>query len=263
MVSLAVMLMLMVPAVGAQSANAMVRVAHASPDAPAVDVYVGGNRVLSNVPFGAVSAYLSLPTGKYAIKVLPAGAAATDKGVIEAEVSVEGGKAYTIAAMGKVAQIGPVVLGDNLANPAAGKAKVRLVHASPDAPAVDVAVKGGPVLFRNVAFKAASDYLEVDAGSYDLEVRPAGTTTVALAVPGVKLEAGTTYSVWALGLLQGQPALKAQPSVDAKAAAGAPAMPRTGQGGTAAAESWTFALAGLLLSLATGAVILRRRLARG
>lgn len=251
--------LLIVPIAGAQGATAMVRVAHNSPDAPAVDVYVAGKKTLSNVPFGAVSDYLSVPGGTYAIKVLPAGAAADATGVIEANVTVEGGRAYTIAAMGKLAAIGPVVLSDDRSAPGAGKARVRLVHASPDAPAVDVAVKGGPVLFSNIAFKAASAFGEVAAGTYDLEVRAAGTTTVALAVPGVKLEAGRTYSVFALGLLQGQPALKAQPVVDATAT-NAPGMPRTGLGGAAPTElPLSLMLVSLAFALAGLAIIARQR----
>ncbi|HXS82659.1 MAG TPA: DUF4397 domain-containing protein, partial [Methylomirabilota bacterium] len=37
----------------------------------------------------------------------------------------------------------------------------------------------------------------------DLEVRPAGTTTVALAIPGVTLQAGKIYTVFAKGFLGG------------------------------------------------------------
>jgi hypothetical protein len=79
-------------------------------------------------------------------------------------------------------------------------ARIRVVHASPDAPAVDVAVTGGDVLIGNLAFPDASDYLDVPAGSYDLEVRPAGTTDVALPLPGVQLDGGTISSVYAIGL---------------------------------------------------------------
>jgi hypothetical protein len=251
------------PAVGAQGAMAKVRVAHASPDAPSVDVYVAGNRALSNVPFEAVSDYLSVPAGTYPVKVLPAGAPATEKGVIEANVTVEAGKAYTVAATGRVAQIAPVVLTDDLSTPPAGKARVRLVHASPDAPAVDVAVKGGPVVIQNVAFRAASAYVDVAAGTYDLEVRPAGQATAVLTVPGVRLDAGMTYSIFALGLLQGTPALKAKAVVDARAAVAG--MPRTGAGGLAeAAPAPELGLLALALGiLAAGTVVWRRRASQG
>ena len=117
-----------------------------------------------------------------------------DPVVIEANLSLEA-KDYTVVAVGLLANIEPLVLMDNNTAPAAGKAHVRFVHASPDAPAVDIAVKSGPVLFSNVAFKGIGDYLPVDAGTYDLEVRLAGTNTVALNVPGLALQADTVYTI--------------------------------------------------------------------
>jgi len=88
------------------------------------------------------------------------------------------------------------------------------VHASPDAPAVDVALTGGPVLFGNVPFRGASEYISVDGGTYDLEVRVAGTQTVALSLPGTMLMGGTNYTVFATGLLA-DGSLGALPVVDA------------------------------------------------
>ncbi len=153
----------------------------------------------TNVPFKAVSSYASLAPGTYNIRVVPAGSAAPV--VIDANLTVEAGKDYTVAATNVLARIAPLVLADDNRAPAAGKARARFVHASPDAPAVDVAVAGGPVLFRNYAFGEASPYIEVPAGVYNLEVRLAGTTTVALALPNVTLEAGTVHSVFAMGLV--------------------------------------------------------------
>jgi hypothetical protein len=191
---------------------ARVRVVHASPDAPAVDVWVNDNVAFSNAPFKGITPYASLETGTYNVKVVPTGA--TEPVVIEADLALEGAKDYTVVAVGKLENIEPLVLQDNNSTPAEGKAHVRFVHASPDAPAVDIAVKGGPVIFSNIAFKGVGDYTPVDAGTYDLEVRLAGTDTVALEVPGVNLTAQTVYTVFAMGLAGGEPALTAVPSAD-------------------------------------------------
>ena len=188
-----------------------VRAVHASPDAPAVDILVNDGVAFSNAPFKGITPYAALDTGTYNFKVVPTGA--TSPVVIEADLGIEA-KDYTIVAVGKLENIEPLVLIDNNSTPAAGKAHVRFVHASPDAPAVDIAVKGGPVLFSNIAFKGVGDYLPVDAGTYDLEVRLAGTETVALDVPGVKLDNGIVYTVFAMGLAGGEPALMAVPSAD-------------------------------------------------
>jgi hypothetical protein len=111
---------------------------------------------------------------------------------------------YTVFAADRVANIGPVVLVDDLTPPAAGKTHVRFVHLSPDAPAVDIAVaNGGPVLFPNVSFKGSTAFTPVASGTYDLEVRVAGTNTVALSLPGVTLAEGRIVTVYAKGLLSG------------------------------------------------------------
>jgi hypothetical protein len=192
-----------------------VRVVHASPDAPAVDVWVEGSIAFSNAPFKGITDYASLAPGTFNVKVVPTGA--TEPVVIDANLTLEANTDYTVVAVGQLADIEPLVLIDNNSAPAAGKAHVRFVHASPDAPAVDIAVAGGPVLFANVPFKSVGDYLPVDAGTYDLEARLAGTDTVALSVPGVMLEEGTVYTIFAMGLAGGEPALQAVASVDAVA----------------------------------------------
>jgi hypothetical protein len=56
-------------AAGAQGSAAHVRVAHFSPDAPAVDIYVDDDKVLSGVEYPTVSEYLQLPAGSYDLAV--------------------------------------------------------------------------------------------------------------------------------------------------------------------------------------------------
>lgn len=221
----AVLVLAMATTALAADAKARVRVIHASPDAPAVDVWVNGAKAFTNAPFKGITQYAELAGGDYDIQVVPAGA--TSPAVISGKLGFGAGKDYSVIAVGKLANIAPLVLEDNNALPEAGKAHVRFIHASPDAPAVDIAVKNGPVLFKNVAFKGVGEYLPVAAGTYDLEVRLAGTNTVALSVPGVKLEDRTVYTVFAMGLAGGTPSLTAVPSVDAKAVTAAAPAPAT------------------------------------
>ncbi|BDG17549.1 DUF4397 domain-containing protein [Thermus brockianus] len=199
--------------------GAMVRVAHLSPDAPAVDILVNGQRAIQNLAFKEVTPYIPLPAARVRVQVVPTGQEGPV--VIDAELDLRDGVYYTVAATGFLAQIRPQVYTDALAGlfPRAGYARIRVVHTSPDAPAVDVAVKGGPVLFPNLPFPRAGQYLVVPAGRYDLEVRVAGTANVALELPGVVLESGKTYTVFAVGSVQAG-TLTVVPVVDAAALGG-------------------------------------------
>ena len=255
LLSLVLVLVLAFASTALAAGPARVRVVHASPDAPAVDVWVNDAiTAFSNAPFKGITGYAELDAATYNVKVVPAGA--TEPVVIEADLSLAADTDYTVVAVGQLAAIEPLVLVDNNSMPTAGKAHVRFVHASPDAPAVDIAVQGGPVLFSNVAFKGVGDYLPVDAGTYDLEVRLAGTDTVALSVPGVALADQTVYTIFAMGLAGGEPALQAVPSVDAEPMA---TLPETG--GETLAFVYPLALLGLGLALFAGGLVLRRRLA--
>ena len=154
------------------AAGAAVRVAHFSPDAPNVDVFVDGDQILEDVAFDEVSEYLEIEPGTYTVEVTAAG----DPDTVAFEGEVEIGQAfYTIAAIGELEAdtFEPLVLVD------AGAALARLAHASPDAPAVDIFPAGGDEpLFANVGFGDTTDYVPLPVGTYELEVRPAAEDDV-------------------------------------------------------------------------------------
>ncbi|MFB6218479.1 MAG: DUF4397 domain-containing protein [Halobacteriaceae archaeon] len=183
--------------------EAALRVAHASPDAPNVDVYVDGSKVLSDVPFRAVSDYLEVPADSYRVTVTAAGD--PDAVVFDGELTLDS-EDYTVAAIGELSEgtFRPLVLEDNNGVVFGDSARVRLVHASPDAPAVDVTVAGTDItLFDGVAFRESGGYVEVPAGDYTLEVRPATEDDDGPVVASfdVSLESGDVYTAFAEGYL--------------------------------------------------------------
>jgi hypothetical protein len=188
-----------------------VRVAHASPDAPAVDVLVNGTRAITRVAFGEITPYNRLPNGAAHVQVVPTGQSSPV--VIDVTVNLVDGPVTAVAA-DVLAKITPLVLQDDNRRPDPGNSAVRFVHVSPNAPAVDIAVRGSATpLFSNIAFKTATPYLQVKAGPYALQVKLAGTQTVVLEANAV-LEEGRIHSVWAEGLVSGTPALRAIESRD-------------------------------------------------
>lgn len=198
--------------------NAMVRVGHFSPDAPAVDIYANGEIFagLEDVPFGVLSDYIEVPADTYSLAVVVAGEDPAAATVIAADVPFEAGTRTTVAATGFVADIAPVLLNDDFVLEE-GMAQVRVVHFSPDAPAVDIAPDGAEALIPGLAFPGFADYVGLAEDEYDLEVRVAGTEDVALQLDPLALAGDTAYTVFAIGSAA-DGTLMALPVVDGEAA---------------------------------------------
>ncbi|MGQ9649514.1 MAG: DUF4397 domain-containing protein [Phycisphaerae bacterium] len=196
------------------SDDARLRVVHASPDAPAVDVCANGAVAFSNAVFADATAYASVPAGTYAVRVVPTGAGCDSAGVIDASLPLAKNTDTTVVALNTLSEIEPLVLADDNAAPAAGNAKVRFIHASPDAPTVDITLPDGTALFDDVSFKENAGYLEVGAGTVTLQVRDESGASIILSVGPITLESGKVYTIYAVGFASGSPSLDALLTVD-------------------------------------------------
>jgi len=185
------------------------RVVHASPDAPAVDVAVDNESVLTGVEFGDVGDYLALAGGPHNVTI-----SANESGavVFEDTVTLDPRTITTIAAAGEVSEnatqpFEPILYDDNAYEPAANESAVSVIHLSPDAPTVDVTVGTGNetvVLADNVSYGEASDYATVAAGNYTVDVREATEADdgPVLATVDLTLDEGSAYSALAVGFVR-------------------------------------------------------------
>jgi len=200
---------LLVGGVGAVTAEgkAGLRVAHASPNAPAVDVLVDGDVAVGGLAFGSVTDYLELDAGEYEVAVEPAGGGDPVFGPTTLELDDED---YTAVARGELGEdtdtafTVDLLVDTNGANIGDDEARVRVYHAAPDAPTVDVTVDDGGLLFDGVERFTSSGYTVVDATTYDVEVRPDTEDDdgpVVFEASGVALTGRSTYTVFAIGYL--------------------------------------------------------------
>ncbi|MEF8784818.1 MAG: DUF4397 domain-containing protein [Haloarculaceae archaeon] len=177
----------------------LVRVGHCSPDAPNVDIHVDGNPAFQDVAFEDISEYTTLSAGNHDIRITPAGA---DDPLIEATLGLDSETMYTILATGILDDIEATVFEDDPGEVPSGKAHVRFIHASPDAPRVTVQVADGPKLFRRMRYRKVSEYKQVDAGSYDIEVVARRREDPILRLPDQQFAGGGAYTAIAIGQVQ-------------------------------------------------------------
>jgi hypothetical protein len=189
---------------------ATVRVVHASPDAPPVDVLVNNTiRAVQGAAYEAVTNYIPLTPDTYNFKVVPEAGEPADA-VINADLSLSQGSEATVLAVGTLTQpnfpIEPLVLSDDNRR-VTTEARLRLVHASITAGPVDIYVAAGGSLTPDidtslnfvfeataVPFKADTGYLTLPEGQYDIAIAPTGTTGAAIGPLTVDILAGGIYT---------------------------------------------------------------------
>ncbi len=238
----------------AKSHDGWLRLAHLSPNTPAVDVYLysfgdpSAKIVLRHVTYGTVSGYQAVPTGEYTVAMRGAGAPASSKPVLSTTVNVATGKTYTVAGLGPNSGLRLQILKDRLVTPR-GKALVRVIQASLQQHKVTVKT-GSNVLVSGLAFGHVTSYQTVAPGTWN--VRAAGES--GNAMQSIKLAAGTIHT---LVVLDDPSHLTIDNLVDAAGSRVLPAgAAATGFGGTAGVPGsslvpWlVIVTAGLLVSVA-------------
>jgi hypothetical protein len=178
------------------------RFLHAAPDVKLVDIYLNGSRVLRDFDYKNNSSHMQLAPGKYQVDIYPAGE--TVSTVISKKITIEPATIYTAAITGLSSKLRLLTFEDQPMTPV-GETKVRFIHLSPDAPAVDIAGTNGDIIFPNVSFRQATTYLGLTPMTVTLEARVAGTKNTVLIIPDVKFDPNNAYSIVAVGSVKGQP----------------------------------------------------------
>ena len=184
-----------------------IRLLHASPKSPAVDVYINDMLKFRNLNYGAFTDYMEIVTGNYNVKVYAAGTKASP--VLTKNIFVPPGRIYTAAAIGLLPNIDILPIPEPKVMEPTNNAYIKFAHLSPNAGAVDIALADGTILFKNISYKGFTNYIQVPAGTYTIEAKPTGTKTTVLYVPNVTLKPQRFYTVYAIGLINDRPGIQA------------------------------------------------------
>ena len=260
-------LLLGIPAAATASASSAttgtgwIRLAHLSPNTPAVDVYLYsfGNSnaqiVLHHVAYGTVSPYEAVTAGDYSVAMRASGASASSQPVLSTSVTVKADQAYTVAGMGPESGLRLVVLNDTLNTPP-GKSLVRVIQASLKEQTVKFTC-GGQTIVPKATFGSASPYTAIPANTWTMQAIGSGAT----ATGRFAMNEGTVHT---MVVLDGTNGLEIVNLLDAAGAGKPPAGGvTTGFGGTAghgpgSPVPWLAVIGAGALIVLTGAFRLRR-----
>ncbi|MFN8450892.1 MAG: fasciclin domain-containing protein [Anaerolineae bacterium] len=178
--------------------NPRIRVAHFSPDAGSVDIYVNGTLTsMTGVAFPDVTPWVNVNPGTYEIGIAPAGGAP----VLTVSVDAASGQWLLIAVTGSQAQgtLQANVIAEDFSPLAADTARLSMFNGVEGSSPYNVTVDGNAVVIRlgypgtlgnNDGYYSA----DVPAGTYSVQfVLTSQTSNVVLDLPDVTLDAGTSY----------------------------------------------------------------------
>lgn len=210
--------------IAVDNGDAELRVVHASPDAPPVDIYVAGvdepvilagvdEPVIANLAYGEATHFLPLAAGDYEVLIRPAGADASSEPVLSTFITLADGDRVSAIAAGLLgsddasAQFRLVTFIDDFQPPSPGFATVRVVHAGADAPAVGLDVGAdGSVEITDIERFTSVGGVQLPAGQLLRIGVVAGfppTEVTTFTLP--ELSDGSELLVIATGLLSASP----------------------------------------------------------
>lgn len=180
-----------------------IRVFHAAPGAPEVDIYANSRIIARRIAFGQFTEYISVDAGTYIIEAFPVGLQTSP--ILRVNLPVGEEKVFTLAVIGLLPRIGILPVEDVYEPINAGRTNVRFVNLSPNAPGLSLSFRMGLELFSDINYMEVSDYRALLPGRYNLIVTPTGTPTVVVNLPNVRLLPRRNITFYTVGMFGQQP----------------------------------------------------------
>jgi len=180
-----------------------IRLFHAAPNAPAVDVYVDGKLIARRLAYGQFSEYMPLAMGTYSIDAYPSGL--KQNPVLSIRLPVADSKMYTLAIIGLLPRIGILPIEDEYEELYAGRLNIRFANLSPNAPSLNLSLKVGLDLFTDIKYTEVSDYRPMLPGLYNFAVRSTMTAANIVFIPNIRLLPSRNLTFYVVGIFGQQP----------------------------------------------------------
>lgn len=182
------------------------RVASLSADLAGAEVRLDGSTFRASLGYPQVTGYRRIEPGSHRLRFIPPARTPVDERTVQLElpIDVAEGRAMTVVSSGLVETrtLTLTAFPDEIM-PSGEGAGLRLIHAMSDFPApLELWLRAGSPLLRNVAHLEDQGYRAVTRGNYPLEIRRQGTTEPLVPVDPQGLAGSATYTMFAFGTLR-------------------------------------------------------------
>ncbi|GIM27470.1 hypothetical protein CPJCM30710_01360 [Clostridium polyendosporum] len=185
--------------------KSLIRLFHASPTAPSVDVYANGNLIAKDLAFSKFTNYIEVSPGEYKIEIFPTGT--KENLVITKTLEVAPNSIFTVAAVNLPANLDLLVIKDASGAVNPNISFLRFISLSTNAPLLDLSI-GTNKLFKMVEYKEITGYYPLSPGIYTFDLAPSGVSALTLRIPDVNLRPNKFYTIYAIGIVGGTPSIQ-------------------------------------------------------
>lgn len=175
--------------------HSQVRVVNVGNSNKAVSLQLGSETLFDDVKATSVTDYREVAANLAKFSARTAGASDTAALAQNDQLLMDGNR-YTVFLIAEDLSRNTLRILKDEVIPDSGMTRVRVVHAAPGGPELDVSVAGSKdKLFEGVNFKSEAGYKDVQPAKVVLEIRAKGEPKVLLRLPAMDLKRGTATTV--------------------------------------------------------------------
>lgn len=185
--------------------NGYVRFLHAIPDAPSIDIYANGKLLYSNLSFGKITDYISVPPDTYTIRLFKTGTTATD--LFSDSTEITPNSISTVAVTYENNEIAYFTVDDSHipeSNPLLSF--IRFINLAPTAPLLSLSLPNNIVFFNQASYLETNDYYPTSPGIYDFIVS-SSDGDFDKYISDVNMTKNSFFTIYIIGLYKSSPPL--------------------------------------------------------
>lgn len=182
-----------------------IRILHALPNAPNVDVYANGYLITSNLSFGKSSSYNSLVPGDYEFQLFATGT--YDKPLLTQTIQLVPNANYTISVVTLANNLFLFKLKDDNIPATKTSSFLRFINLSSKSPLLSLSLPNGTVLFNGAEYLETTGYYKLSPGIYNFQVLLGSSDVSGKYINNTTLDGGKFYTIYIIGTFKEKPPL--------------------------------------------------------
>lgn len=170
-----------------------------------IEIYIDENVFVESMQFSDITDYKEICPGMHTIKVYDR--ANSERPVLEKQIDVAPNSNYTVSIVDLNEALDNLILKDGQENIIKNESTshLRFINLSNNAPLMSLSLLNNIVLFESVEYLETTNYYTLSSGIYNFKITFLDNTIIAKTISNKILENDKFYTIYVLGLLNGNP----------------------------------------------------------